>query len=107
MTYLVEASPEAIADTAAIVRYYREVSPLSIPSFERELALIRSQLAKFPDSYQVAFDVVRRAPLKGFPYTIYYEVSGKRVDILAVFPQRSEPQAINRRLHTTSSKSVD
>jgi plasmid stabilization system protein ParE len=54
---------------------------------ERVLAAIRSQ----PDRYPIVLSGVREAPVRRFPYAVYYRDSSTRIEIIAVFHCSRDP----------------
>jgi plasmid stabilization system protein ParE len=90
--------PEAQGDLREAVSYYREVAPDSVLKLRKELDDIRLQIESFPYSYQAFDDSIRRAPLRHFPYFLYYQVDGFMIVIAALLPQRFGSETIQRKL---------
>lgn len=49
------------------------------------------EIANQPDLYPVAARDIREAPVRGFPYCVYYRVRAGRLVVLAVFHQSRNP----------------
>jgi plasmid stabilization system protein ParE len=52
-----------------------------------------------PKLFQKDFDKVRKALLKKFPFSIYYEVFEKRVFVYSIFHQSRNPEDWQKRVH--------
>ncbi len=89
--------PEARADVdAAYSSYEQRQTGLG----ERFLERLRSSLATIsgnPEMYAVLRDETRAAPLRRFPYVIYYRIEAGAVVILAVVHGHRDPQVWMRR----------
>jgi toxin ParE1/3/4 len=59
--------------------------------FESEVQAVLDTIANHSDRYPIAVRDIREAPVKRFPYCIYYRVRADRLVILAVFHQSRDP----------------
>jgi plasmid stabilization system protein ParE len=49
------------------------------------------RIASMPAAHQVVYKDVRRAIIRGFPYSILYRVQPSRIQVVAVFHGRRDP----------------
>lgn len=89
--YAVEVLPEAEAEIGEAFRWYQERSPIAAEAFRVELFEAIDGLCESADTWPVDADGVSRYVLRHFPYTIHYEIVGKRAIVLAVAHQRRRP----------------
>ncbi len=54
-----------------------------------------------PDSYPLAEGDVREAPVRGFPYCVYYRVRVARVVVVAIYHQSRDPAGWRGRAYTS------
>lgn len=54
--------------------------------FVAEVQRVLDRIANQPDRYPIIFRDVREAPVRKFPFCVYYRSKGNRVVVLAVFP---------------------
>jgi len=84
--------PEARDDVdAAYAQYVQHRVGLGERFLERLNARVEA-VRDNPGMYGVVRDEVRAAPLRRFPYVVYYRVEGEAVVILAVLHGRRDPR---------------
>jgi plasmid stabilization system protein ParE len=88
---------EAELDLADAVIYYEQRQSgfglRFVSAFERTL----ERIVRYPSAYAVqAFDI-RRAPVRSFPFGVYYRVEAERIVVIGVFHARRNPAAWERR----------
>jgi len=59
--------------------------------FVAAVRAVRDRIATQADSYPQVYKYVREAPVKRFPYCVYYSVEGTQVVILSVFHTSRDP----------------
>lgn len=59
--------------------------------FVAEVQQVLDTIANQPDRYPVVYGDVREAPVRRFPYCVYYRVKPDRVVTLAVFHTSRDP----------------
>ena len=83
--------PAAEAEYLGAVAWYEGQRSGLGSDFEAEVQAILDTIANQPDRYPVAHRDTREAPVKRFPYCVYYRVRPDRIVILAVFHQSRDP----------------
>ena len=87
----VEVLPEAEAEIREAFLWYFERSPIAADAFRTEaldaIDLLEINALMWPEDE----DGVRHYILRRFPYTVFYEIGGQTVTVLAVAHQRREP----------------
>ena len=56
-----------------------------------------SRIKRNPEMFPIALRNARKAMVKRFPYTIYYEIGDEEIMILAVFHAKRDPKHWKRR----------
>ena len=87
----VQILPDAEAEIAATFLWYQERNPQAATSFRDETLTFIDELADSASKWKQDDDGTRRRLLRHFPYTIFYEIDGNVVFVLAVAHQRREP----------------
>ena len=87
----VQILPDAEAEIAATYLWYHERNPQAAGSFREEALEFIDELADSAMKWKQDDDGTRRRLLRHFPYTIFYEIDGNTVFVLAVAHQRREP----------------
>lgn len=82
MTLLIE--PEAEADVAAV--------------FRDELERILETIDRHPQMYQALRRGARRAPLRGFPWSVVYLLRGEQIRVVACFHHKVHQRRLRPRL---------
>lgn len=59
--------------------------------FEVEVELIVAEIAAHPKRYPVVLRDIREAPVRRFPYCVYYRVRQGRLIVLSVFHTSRDP----------------
>ncbi len=87
----VHFTPEAEADLEeAALWYERRAEGLGkdlVARVREVLTLIRTSPQLFPE----AAEGVRRAPVKRFPYSLFYRDGPERIEVICVFHNRRDP----------------
>ncbi|GJM16894.1 MAG: hypothetical protein DHS20C13_22210 [Thermodesulfobacteriota bacterium] len=60
--------------------------------FFRSLDDLFLQILDNPNLYPQDFETIRKAPLRKFPFTVYYEVIDDQVLVYSVFHQKRNPE---------------
>lgn len=91
-------TPEAGEDVAEAYRWYENREPGLGEDFLRVLAARVSLLRRHPALYPKALDDFHRAPLRRFPYEVFYETKADALVIYAVFHCSQNPERWRERL---------
>ena len=77
---------EALADLDGIFDYIANHYPAISGEFENRLHGVIARIARWPESAQEVSDRpgVRVAPLVRYPYKVFYQVSGDRIEVLYI-----------------------
>jgi toxin ParE1/3/4 len=77
---------EALADLDGIFDYIANHYPAISGAFENRLHGVIARIARWPESAQEVSDRpgVRVAPLVRYPYKVFYQVSGDRIEVLYI-----------------------
>jgi plasmid stabilization system protein ParE len=98
MNYILEVSQLAEADFADAVRWYGRIRPGLAADFVLCVDEALDRIMHNPYVYAPLFLTVRRAVLRRFPYGVIYRVIDTHVKIEAFFPDKMDPNALQRRL---------
>lgn len=97
MTVPVVLSAAAAIDIAEAYTWYEEQRPglgtELLDNIDQTLALI----GEGPHRYPVVMDGVRRALLRRFPYSVYFQIEPNQIWIVGVLHQHRHPLAWRRR----------
>ena len=74
MTPAVRLTSAAVQDLALVEQWYFDEAPHVPASFEEEVDTTLGRVAERPDLYQAVMRTVRRAPLRKFPFSVFYRV---------------------------------
>ena len=91
MTLPVVLTPEAEADVDDAAQWYDD-RRRSLGA--RLTAAIRATLQRIsdkPDLYAEVDDGIRRAPVRRFPYGVFYHHKADRVEVIAILHDRRDP----------------
>jgi len=97
MNHRVILSPDAKADIRSTIEWYYRIDPNLAFRFDRETRTTLRRIGQFPYSFRILNGVVRRAPLKRFPYAIYYSLRRYKVLVTAVLHERRSDTVWMRR----------
>ena len=89
--YEVFVLPDAEAEVAAGFAWYLERSVQAADAFRDEALAAIDSLTESPTKWKLNEDGTRRCLLRHFPYTLHFEVEGKKVFVLALAHQRRAP----------------
>jgi toxin ParE1/3/4 len=89
--WVVELAPAAEGDVREAFLWYRERQVLVADTFRAEVIDAIDRIAHAPLKHPANEDGNRRLVLRRFPYSVFYEVQGSTVTILAVAHHRRRP----------------
>jgi plasmid stabilization system protein ParE len=89
--YLVEIAPSAEGDIGDAFLWYRERNLLIAEAFRTEVFDAIDRIADAPLAKSADEEGNRKRVLHRFPYSVFYEVLGSTVTILAVAHHRRNP----------------
>ena len=79
-------------------RYYQSQKPKLGDTFLEALDDIFNQIIDNPDLFPRDFEEVRKALLRKFPFSVYYEVIEEQIFVYSVFHQSRHPENWKNRL---------
>jgi plasmid stabilization system protein ParE len=91
-------TPEADEDVAAAYGWYEDREPGLGEEFLRSVEACIRGIQRHPEMYPVAIDSFRRAPIRRFPFEIFYEASVDLVAVYSVFHCSQDPEKWRDRL---------
>ena len=89
--------PDAEAEIEAAFLWYQDRNPEVADAFRAEVFECIDGLTDDPEKWKMDEWGTQRCLLRHFPYTVFYEISGKDVFVLAVAHRRREPGYWRRR----------
>ena len=97
MTLQLVVSREARSEIAEAVAWFREISPNLSTRFGGELEKVYSSILEHPQMYPLVHRNIRRALLRGFPYSVFYVVDPQVILIIGVVHQSRDESTWKRR----------
>lgn len=89
--FVVEIAPAAEGEIGDAFLWYRERNPLAAEAFRSEVFDAIDRIAEAPATWPADDEGNRKYVLRRFPYSVFYEVLGSIVTILAVAHHRRRP----------------
>ena len=86
------------SDLSAAFDWYDRQSQGLGESFLSQVEYTLSRIEQFPESYEVNFSSFRCAPLRRFPYGVFYRVRPHLIEVDAILDCRIHPRRIQTRL---------
>ncbi|GMU53735.1 MAG: hypothetical protein AMXMBFR33_28810 [Candidatus Xenobia bacterium] len=83
--------PEAAREAREAREYLRQQDPELAVKFDQEIGELSNRIAKLPESFPLFHAEVRKAVMRRFRYTVFFEHDDSQVRVLAVSHQRREP----------------
>lgn len=83
--------PDAIRELREMYLWYESQSPGVGRALLQRLREQLRRIRENPEAFPIVLRTIRRAPLKRFPYGIYYDFQGDRVLVLAVYHFKRSP----------------
>ncbi len=87
----VSLSREARHDRRRIFAWYARRSPNAARAFTLRLHEALSFVADYPNGAPTLHSDLHSRPIRDFPMSVHYRIMGKRVRVLAIVDQRSDP----------------
>jgi plasmid stabilization system protein ParE len=84
-------APAAEADIADAMQWYRARNAMVADSFREQIVAAIDGIADDPLKHPPDAEGNRKRLLRRFPYSVFYEVVGSTVTVLAVAHQRRKP----------------
>lgn len=84
MGFRLNIAPAVTQELAEAYRWYADRNQQSADAFRNEVLSALDLVALHPDRFPLWDSLVRRYVLKHYPYSVYYSVGDRVVNILAV-----------------------
>ena len=91
-------TPPAKGDIFSATEFYNEHEPELGARFLSAVDAKVEQVLAFPESAQVAYLAVRQAKVRGFPYSLFYEIHEKLIVVVAVMHSSRHPESWKKRV---------
>lgn len=100
MSYRIRVRPAAEQDIVTALGWYDAHAPGQGGRLLDEVSVVTARIADTPKLYRTVYGEVRRAPLRVFPYFVWFVVDDETttVHVLAVTHHRRDPEAVRSRL---------
>ncbi len=92
MSLALTLRPGAEADLDDAYAWYEAALPGLGEAFLQSVSASLARIQRDPEAYPISHLRVRRAPVRRFPFGIFYVVRGERIDIIAVYHARRRPR---------------
>lgn len=83
--------PEARAEYLAAIQRYNEIAPDLGPGLVAEVERVLEFTARMPLAGVLVMQNVRRVVLRRFPYSMFYQIVGDEIHVVAVSHHRRRP----------------
>ena len=98
MTLSVRLTSAALQDLALAERWYLDEAPHVLASFEEEIDGAFGRISDRPELYQTVELTVRRAPVRKFPFSVFYRILPEWIEVIAILHQSRDPRTWQRRV---------
>lgn len=98
MSLPVRLAAYAVQDLAAAEQWYLDEAPHVLASFEEEIDRAFRLISERPKLYQVVESTVRRALVRRFPFSVFYQILPEWIEVIAVVHQSRDPRTWQRRV---------
>lgn len=91
-------APEADDDVAEAYNWYESREPGLGEDFLRCVEVCLLVIQRHPHAFPLTVDEFRHAPIRRFPFEIFYEPTAEAIIVYAVFHGSQDPQKWRKRL---------
>ncbi len=98
MSFIVRVEPEARADLLAAFEWYESQQDGLGFELAASAEATFSLLERSPEIYQTVYKDFRRAPIRRFPFALFYFVEEKSARVVGVFHYRRDPDGWKERI---------
>jgi plasmid stabilization system protein ParE len=91
-------TPEADDDIVESYRWYESREPGLGEDFLRCVEACVGMIRRYPRMFPIAVEIFRHAPLRRFPFEVFYEEAGEAIHVYAVFHCSQDPSKWRERL---------
>jgi len=94
----VDIHPEAVAETQAAVKWYRQRSDSAAKAFLGEIDHAIARIMESPDAWPLFVKGTRRFLLHRYPFSVVYRLTSEHIQIIAVAHAKRRPGYWKRRV---------
>lgn len=98
MTLPLRLTRAAEEDILLAQRWYRVEAPHVLASFQKEVEESFDRVGDEPEMYRIVEAEVRRAPLRRFPFSVFYRMLPEWIEVIGVVHQSRDPRKWRRRI---------
>jgi plasmid stabilization system protein ParE len=91
-------APLARLEFEDAVAFYGNREPGLSERFQDEVDKILEQILQSPERFRAVSPTIRKATSRQFPYSIYYTIEPKGINVVSVFHGARNPEELDRRL---------
>lgn len=99
MSFRVVVEPSAQLDLKAAFEWYEDQKKGLGNEFLNSSEIEFKILEENPEIYQVIFEGIRRAPIKRFPFGLFYVIRNLNIHVIAVYHARRDPDGWKKRIY--------
>ncbi len=97
LTSAVRLTSAAARDVALAQEWYLDETPYMLQSLEEELDATFGRISDRPSLYQTVAPTLRRAPVRKFPFSVFYRVLPRWIEVIAILHQARDPRTWRQR----------
>lgn len=89
---IIRFTPDADAELAEARQWYAHQREDLDMEFMECIDDVLSRIVRVPDLYPIVYRNLRRAVVRRFPFTVFYEITTDEIQVIAVFHSRRHPE---------------
>jgi len=98
MSFRLVFEPFVQTDIDEAYTWYENQQPGTGDDFLTAVEEVYDRLRRYPAVHRLVYRNVRRALARQFPYSVYYRIVGRRVEVIAVYHNRRDPSGWQARV---------
>jgi plasmid stabilization system protein ParE len=95
---IIRFTPDADTELAEARQWYAHQREDLDLEFMQRINEALSRIVANPNQYPIVYRTLRRAVVRRFPFAIFYEIAADKIQVIAVFHSRRDPQRWNSRV---------
>ena len=89
---IIRFTPDADAELAEARQWYAHQRESLDAEFMESIDDALLRITRTPKAYPVVYKTLRRAVVRRFPFSIFYEITLSEIQVIAVFHSRRDPE---------------